>query len=322
MHKCPPPEQALDDWLESHSTTNDKFGHLLLEEKDSDILAILEALKPYFESAHFDARNVFHYEIGIDLHPDADGSEMLPIQYPNSLSSTSQRGLFGEVFAGLVTEHYDFVGNHRWQVPIFLFRFHQDARNYLFNLARNPDNQRQTMGRLGTDFVGIELDQNSAVSRFISGEAKWRSTLTPSVVETLMHGNLIDDPAGTGLKVRAGNGVWNEINNDPLVPHGVRQLTQLLKEHDPQRYDAAIFSMERALILRSPEPLPRTDLVIIVGNGGARRNPMECQLPNERMPEEYTAGHDLQLVEVYLEKGEDLIDALYQSLWQDEDNNG
>lgn len=42
---------------------------------------------------------------------------------------------------------------------------------------------------------------------------------------------------------------------------------------------------------------------------------MECLLPFEEAPEEYQAGNDLQLVEVLFESGEELIDALYASLW-------
>ena len=44
---------------------------------------------------------------------------------------------------------------------------------------------------------------------------------------------------------------------------------------------------------------------------------MDCLLPYEEMPEDYTAGHDLQLVEVILKDGEELIDTLYESLWSD-----
>ncbi len=42
---------------------------------------------------------------------------------------------------------------------------------------------------------------------------------------------------------------------------------------------------------------------------------MDCLLPFEEMPDAYTAGHDLQLVEVILKDGEKLIDSLYASLW-------
>jgi hypothetical protein len=317
MHTCAPPIDALDDWLEEHASTNGDFGHLLLLQKEADDGAICRALRPYFESAHLDARQVFHADIGIDLHPDAGDVEAPHVDYPGYLPNTMRRGLFGEVMAGLVTETYEFVGAHSWCVPIFLFRYHEDARNYLFDLARDPEKKRQTIGRFGTDFIGLLLDNEGTVVRFIAGEAKWRKTLTPSVVDKLMLGKKIDDPSGGDVKIHSGKGVWNDVNNDPPVPIGVRQLARLLQEHDPDRHDATILSLERALVLRDPEPIPRTDLIIIIGNGAARREKMDCLLPCEAMPPEYTAGHDLQVVEVVMNKGEDLIDALYDSLWSD-----
>jgi hypothetical protein len=314
MHTCPPPKAELDERFDGYSSENGNFGHILLLQKAADDGTLAAALKPYFESAHLDARTIFHQDIGIDLHPDADGNPR-PIEYPRCLPSTTRRGLFGEVMAGLVTESYEFVGAHDWCVPIFLFRYHEDARNYLFNLARNPERIRQTIGRLGSDFIGLLLDEDGAVIRFIAGEAKWRKTLTSSTVDMLMHGDKIDDPEGGEEKVHNGKGVWNAVNNDPPVPIGVRQLVRLLQEHDPESYDAAIFSMERALVLENPDQLPRTDLIIVIGNGRARRDEMECLLPWKEMPEDYTAGNDLQLVEIVMKEGIKLIDALYDSLW-------
>lgn len=316
MHTCPPPHDTLDEWFEEHPSTNGNFGHLLLLQKEIDRETICQALRPYFESAHLDARQVFHAEIGIDLHPDAGDDSDAPIQYPGCLPRTTRKGLFGEVMSGLVTEGYELVGAHEWCVPIFLFRYHEDARNYLFALARNPERKRETIGRLGSDFIGLLLGEDGAVIRFIAGEAKWRKTLTKSAIDAVMYGKKVANPAG-GAKVHSGKGVWNDVNNDPLVPIGVRQLMRLLQEHDPDGYDSAILSMERALVLHNPEPLHRTNLIIIVGNGSPTRKKMDCLLPYEEMPDDYTAGHDLQLVEVILKDGEELIDALYESLWSD-----
>ena len=87
MHTCPPPIDALEDWLEKHSTTNSNFGHLLLLQKVENDGTISNALRPYFESAHLDAREVFHADIGIDLHPDAEDDDAPILTYPNNLPS-------------------------------------------------------------------------------------------------------------------------------------------------------------------------------------------------------------------------------------------
>lgn len=316
MHTEPPPAEAIDEWLEAYPTLNGNFGHLLLLQQDIDAGPICEALRPYFESAHLDARETFHADIGLDLHPDAEDDGEPTIAYPNSLPSTTRRGLFGEVMAGLVTESYELVGKHNWIVPIFLFRHHEDARNYLFDLARKPEKVRQTIGRLGSDFIGLEIDDTGAVVRVISGEAKWRLTLTPSVVDTLMLGDW--KRSEQGGRERSGKGVWNSVNNEPDVPIGLRQLQRLLQEHDPDQYSAAILSMDRALVLRNPEHIPKTDLIIVIGNGSPKRSKMDCLLPFEGPPPEYAAGNELQLVEMIMKDGDKFIDDLYQSLWAEE----
>jgi hypothetical protein len=134
MHTCPPPKETLADWLESYDTVRERYGHLLLEQKRDIDDELITALRPYFESAHQDAREHFHAQIGIDLHPDADGVGEGAC-YPNCLPRTALRGLFGEVMAGMLTEAFreSFVGAHPWRVPIFLFRYHADVEAYLFS---------------------------------------------------------------------------------------------------------------------------------------------------------------------------------------------
>ncbi|MEP3483572.1 MAG: aminotransferase, partial [Sneathiella sp.] len=231
MHKCPPPKAEFKKRFEEYPDVNGDFGHTLLEQKIEDDGLLAKGLKEYFESAHLDARERFHADIGIDLHPDAAGDEPMVV-YPGSLPSTTRRGLFGEVLAGLLTEIYEYVGGHEWSVPIFLFRHHEDAFQYLFSLTRFPERTRQTIGRLGSDFIGLALDEDCNVTRIISGEAKWRETLTKGVVETLMLGKWVakdkSKPKSKANRERSGKGVWYYVNNEPNVPSGARQLQRLL----------------------------------------------------------------------------------------------
>jgi hypothetical protein len=317
MHTCDPPIDVLKEWLTDYPTVNGRYGHLLLEQTGESDQVLVDALRPYVESAHLDARNYFHQEIGIDLHPDAE-DEGAHAQYPACLPTKTRRGLFGELMAGLVTESYPFVGGHEWVVPVFLFRYHEDVKAYIFALARDPQRVRQVWGRFGSDFIGISLDGDGAVARIIVGEAKWRNTLTKSVVDRLLLGDLIDDPDNPGQRIHSGKGIWYEVNRDIPVPQGVRQLQRILEEYEADDYAAAILSIDRLLTLRDANPIPRTDLILIVGNAGARREECTTLIPWENAPPEYTAGNDLQIVEVYLTDGETLINELYDSLWTGE----
>ena len=62
------------------------------------------------------------------------------------------------------------------------------------------------------------------------------------------------------------------------------------------------------------------DLVVVAGNGSVTRVTGTSLLPFEGAPPEYTAGNDLQIVEVVFDGGEELIDAIYASLWQGGDD--
>lgn len=318
MHTCPPPIAELKDWLEEYPSTKGNFGHLLLEQKGKNNSTLIEALRPYFESAHFDAREHFHAEMGIDLHPDAEEDGAYAV-YPNCLPSTARRGLFGEVMAGLVTESYELIGGHQWSIPVFLFRYHADVEKYLFDLVRDPARTREVFGRFGSDFIGISLDENNSVIRFISGEAKWRLKLTKSAVDELLMGKWIEKPDGS--RVRSGKGIWYEVNRDTPVPHGVRQLQRLLQELDPVGYSSAILSLDKALVLRNATQIPRTDLIVIAGNDVPTREKANSLIGWEEKPLEYTAGNDLQIVEVILNGGDELIDTLYNLLWTEEGEN-
>lgn len=316
MHTCPPPIGDLNNWLEKYPSVNGNYGHLLLEQKCECNRALLDALRQYFESAHLDAREYFHAEIGIDLHPDAedDGNHAC---YPNCLPEIARRGLFGEVMAGLITESYTFVGEHNWVIPVFLFRHHADAEKYLFDLARNSERERTIFGRFGSDFIGLSLGEDGSVVRFIAGEAKWRKQLKDSIIQELLLGKW----KGKGSKrVRTG-GIWDNVNKDTPIPHGTRQLQRLLQACDPVRYSAAILSLDRALLLRNRVSIPRTDLVLIVGNDVSSREKSHPFIPWEEIPTEYTAGNDLQVVEVILNDGEELIDTIYDSLWMEGDRH-
>jgi len=316
MHTCPPPKEALDGWLKPYPSTANGYGHLLLEQIEKVDQELIDALRPYFESAHLDAREHFHAQIGISLHPDA-AAGVRPVNYPNCLPAKAHRGLFGEVVAGLVTQAYQdrFVGGHAWRVPIFLFRQHDDVENYLWALRWDPKRTREIYGRHGSDFIGIAANAAGEVTRVIAGEAKWRKRLQEAVVASLMYGKKERNAAGD--LVHNGRGIWFEMNRDSPIPHGLRQLQRLLEQRDPDGHAAAILSIDR-VVLGLAAPFDRTNLVLIVGNAAATREARTTVIPWEELPEEYTSAHDLQVVEVILSgDGDELIDELYSTLWQD-----
>jgi hypothetical protein len=320
MHSCKPPKKALKKWLEGYPTEEGNYGHLLLEQRTPADQALYDELIPYFESAHLDARQCFHKLARISLHPD-DGEIGCDAQYPSALPLTARKGLFGEVLAGMTTEAYEFVGKHEWLIPVFLFRNHEDAGQYIYTLNRDPGRTREVLGRKGDDFIGIVVNEEGRITRFIAGEAKWRGAWTPSAVDVVMLGPKVDDPAGGIKKVHNNRGVWFEINRALPVPLGLEQLHAILEECEPQKYASVIASLDRILAHRNPDPVERTDLILLAGGPAATREPRQVLIPWDEVPEQYTAGRDLQVVELIIEKGDSLIDAIYGGLWAKEPEN-
>lgn len=311
MHTCKAPGTALDKWLEQYPSEEGNYGHLLLEQVGANDKSLVKELRPYFESAHEDARQYFHELIGMDLHPEpsAPGAHA---EYPRCLPITARRGLFGEVMAGLITEHYRFIGDHDWKVPIFLFRHHEDVERYLFALARDPSLVREVFGRFGSDFIAIAMAKNGDVHRYLAGEAKWRKDLTESAANNLLLGAKKKDKDGN---VYRAPGIWSQLGKDSKIPHGLRQLQQLLKDRDPIGWSATILSLDKALLLKNPLPLARTNLVLIAGNAPANKDAGVPWVDWKEQPAEYVAPHDLQVVEMFLSDGEKLIDKIYECLW-------
>ncbi|MBY6243374.1 aminotransferase [Methylosinus sp. Sm6] len=311
LHTEPPPSATLARILLPTVAGSGAYGHLLLEQRITALSdADISELRPYFESAHQDAREVFHAAARISLHPE-DGETGDHATYPNCLPPKTVRGLFGEVMCGIVAENYSLVGGKTWRVPIFLFREHAPVARYIFDLVRDPSRVKEVHGRPGNDFIGLELAANGTVLAFIAGEAKWRADLTASTIDGIMKG----DGKGKGAaRVWANNGVWNDINTGLLIPQGIQQICDLLKIKDRDAYAHTVFSLDQAL-LTDVGP-PRTDMVLIAGNRAATRSAGTALLPTTAPPADYKAARPLQIVEIVLVSGEDMIERLYASLWK------
>ena len=296
LHTERPPSATLARILHPTTAGSGSYGHLLLEQQVTALSdADIAELRPYFESAHQDAREVFHAAARISLHPE-DGERGDHAIYPNCLPPKTIRGLFG---------------GKTWRVPIFQFREHAPVARYIFDLVRDPARVKEVHGRPGNDFIGLELAADGTVLAFIAGEAKWRADLTASTIDTIMKG----DGQGKGAaRVWADNGVWNDINTALLIPQGIQQICDLLKIKDRDGYAHTIFSLDEAL-LTDVGP-PRTDMVLIAGNRAATRAVGTALLPTAMPPADYTAARPLQIVEIVLLGGENMIERLYASLWK------
>lgn len=287
---------ALEDWLTIERTESNGYQHLLIRQtfrgKWQDVL---EELISYFESAHLDARTHFHRLAGISLHPT--GNDGVNAQYPNSLPDSCRHGLFGEALCGFLAESFRFLDDLPWEVPAFLFRYHQDAANYISRLVRGTP-KRQVLGRLGDDFLALALKEDGKVAAILVGEAKFRKYLPPSQAIPLMEN------------------IHEGLSSDAVAPVNLMHLCELLKLKDADNYEAACMDLERANLLNTSDELPRVDLVCLVVEKTKRSYP-PTYMPQSEPHECYDCDRKLQAVEVVIEDACDLIKELYDHLYED-----
>src|SRR5690349_11453734 len=122
-----PRATRLRFWLTgpSRTTPNGRYRHRLLKENQANRQAMIGELVNYYKWAHNDVMSWLCDLIGDGLDPLGEiGVDDPLLGYPCNIDSIAMQGCFGEVFAGLIAEHFDLFGEEGWEVPAFLFRFH------------------------------------------------------------------------------------------------------------------------------------------------------------------------------------------------------
>ena len=119
--------QKIQTWLDNSLTesADGQYRHRLLRECQGRRPEILEDLKRYFHTAFDDARRLLRHGFET-LNPLEEPPSFDPAEnYPRGFPMNTLRGYFGEVFAAIVAEHFEPMGEGAWKVPALLFRFHQ-----------------------------------------------------------------------------------------------------------------------------------------------------------------------------------------------------
>lgn len=202
-------------------------------------------LGDYVQKAHEDTRNHLRKLANISLDPLGDITLVDPAMgYPELLPLQTLKGYFGEVFAGLVAEHFSPMGIKQWRVPAFLFRFHDLAFDRLERLRHSGGSSEvNIIGRHGDDCLAFQMDASGEITCSLACEAKC----------TASH--------DAGLLMDA----HKKISEANLVPVSVRQVIEVLMDRDD---DADTLKWVRALQhlwLKAPRTgYERFDLVCYV----------------------------------------------------------
>ncbi len=291
-----------DDWFNiSHSkNTKEKYGHtLMLGQTGCDLDALEEALKPYFEQAHKDARDLFHSEIGINLDPLTNGGRPL-VSYPNSLPDKQKKGFFGEVLCGMLSQAFGTICEKQWTIPAYLFRHHDTASQYLHRLYYGEPVASEVIGRTGNDFLAICTNSEGILSGVLVGESKYRKNFSATVSKE----------------------VHTSLSKEKVIPVNLSKLKNLIKEIYPGQYTQTISSIEEIVMENKEQALERTDLFLFIFENPKSNNFPPSRINSEKKHPNHSVDRALQVFEIQLSSSGTIIRNLYSSLYKNKKSKG
>jgi hypothetical protein len=278
-------------WLssETHLSGDGRYRHQLLTEDPDGLRRVLDALRSYVDSAHRDATSHYRRLAGISLDPLAEPAAPDPAKhYPRQLPLPVLTGYFGEIFAGLVAEHYAPLGENGWEVPAFLFRFHTIAFQQLESARQDGPVAEDLPGRTGDDCLAFLRDERGRIVRIMYCEAKCcRGHDAHLIVEA-----------------------HQKVSRSAIVD--ILQLVEILEDRDDDRSAVWVEALKQ-LWLRGPAvDVERCDLVCYVCGRAPSRTGRTSWLPSEVPHRSYTAGRRLEAVEVHLADVERVVRLAYR----------
>jgi hypothetical protein len=282
----------IERWLsiEERTETEPLYRHSWCKQREAgQWQSVLAPLVSYFEGAHRDARRIFQRAFGIDLNPLRRSRP----EYPRNMPAPAKRGFFGEVLCGLFVESIQLVGAERWTVPAFLFRYHNDAELYLIRLMNGAPKLASIKGRTGNDFLALNLDANGRISKYLVGEAKCYEVFNVT-------------KCGEFLK---------ELSEERGIPCSLPQLQRILENIDPDKYANTIDHIDE-ICERGVADIPRSDIFVYVFDDPKSKNYESMRITKAMKESNYTATRPLQVFEVHIPDGADLIETLYSMLYQ------
>ena len=289
----------MDAWLvNQHVVGASPRYRLRLWREDSTALpALRDELRAYINEALEDARRRLRRGFEDSLSPFSNPALDPAANYPAALHRVTLQGYFGETIAGLAVEHWGAAGHADWQVPAFLFRFHDHEFQHLEQLnqriregeAQNPDALDQLRpGRSGDDALAFRRNGDGVISDVLAVEAKCLQTNNTAKIQEA-HEKL----AAAG----------------PL-PSGIRELIELLSDYDTPEAR----SWHEALLRFRADGYRRAarhDGVVYATAHIPARVGRQAWLPPEPHPA-YTAERYLEGMEFQFENLDRVIDSLYR----------
>jgi hypothetical protein len=291
--------EFLDAWLVDQpiAVANRLYRLRLWRENRAALEAIKAELAAYLDEAFEDARNKLRRGFEDALSPFRDAELDPAANYPALLHRVTLQGYLGETLAVIAVEHWGAHGQADWQVPVFLFRFHDQEFQHLefinerirSGMEHNPDEVReQRPGRTGDDGLAFRMNENHIITDVLTLEAKCLSE----------NRNAKIDEALTKLAVGGA------------LPSGIRELINLLEDYDTP--EAEIW--QEALIRLRAETRQRPNRFdgIAYACGSIPVAPRTSWMPTTGARPAYTVNRSLEAMEFQFADLRGLIGILYR----------
>lgn len=293
--------RPLNAWLDAKPVphSHPKYELRVWREVNANFAVLRDELIDYAQEALEDARARIRKGFEDNLSPFSDPVDDPAAHYPAMLNRITLQGYLGETFAGLAVEHFGAFGKTDWQVPAFLFRFHDQEfqhldlinERFLMGEPHDPDAEKEKRpGRTGDDALAFRIDEQGKITHVLALEAKCLATSNTEV---------ISDAYG---KLAAGT----------QRPSGIRELITLLSDYETaaaQEWVARLLELYRDGFRTAKR---RDGLVYTVGNRPVRPKSRVSWLPSDAPHTSYTADRCFEAMEFQLEDLKGLVDTLYR----------
>lgn len=293
--------QPLNAWLVAQPTTSlhPKYALRVWREVNPNFAALRDELIAYAQEALDDARARIRKGFEDSLSPFSDPADDPAANYPAMLNRITLQGYLGETLAGLAVEHFGAFGQSDWQVPAFLFRFHDQEFQHLdlinerllMGESHDPDAEREKRpGRTGDDALAFRLDSNGTITHILSLEAKCLVRSNTAAI------------ADAHDKLAAGT----------QRPSGIRELITLLSDYETAEAQEWVGKLLN-LYHEGFKTAKRHDgLAYTVGHSPVKPATRMSWLPVNAPHASYTANRRFDAMEFQLSDLEGLVNTLYR----------
>ncbi|ASP73346.1 hypothetical protein CDO28_18540 [Sinorhizobium meliloti] len=295
--------EPLERWLAGQLLPlpgpRNRYRLRVWREVNHEFSALRDELIAYAQEALDDARRRIRKGFEDTLSPFSDPADDPAANYPAMLNRITLQGYLGETLAGLAVEHFGAFGANDWQVPAYLFRFHDQEFQHLDLINerllmgephdRDAERERRP-GRTGDDAIAFRIDDQGTITHVLTLEAKCLTVSNTAVIEDAY------------AKLSAGQ----------RRPSGIRELITLLSDYDTPEAEQWVLRLLEFHRQGFRTVRRRDGLCYTVGNAPKRPAHRIAWLPDAAPHPAYVANRRLEAMEFQLEELEGLVDILYR----------